>query len=458
MKNVLIIGAGPGGYVAAIKLAQLGAKVTLVEKYRVGGTCLNVGCIPTKSLLHSAEVYQMVREAGDYGISAKEVGFDWQKIQEKKAKTTDHLVNSVDALLRIKGVELVLGTASFIGNKKVEVSLEDGSKKVFEPDDIIIASGSKPSLPPIKGLKESKYVIDSDGALALKKLPKSMCIIGGGVIGIELASVFAEFGTQVSVLEAMESITPNMDTECAGYLAEYLKSRGVNILNGTFVQEINGNKVVYKKHDEEAEISSDLILVATGRTANSESLNLEKAGVKSERGRVIVDDKMQTNVSGIYAIGDVTGRVMLAHTASMMGEVAAENIMGADLEYDESVVPAAVYTLLEFASVGKREEDLKKAGTPYTVGMFPFENNSKAYIAGNKGGVVKLIFGAKYKEVLGVHILGEKASELISSMGVLIKLESTQEEIESSIYAHPSVSEAIREAALAAENRAIHAV
>lgn len=462
--NVLVIGGGPGGYVAAIRAAQLGAKVTLVEKQYLGGTCLNIGCIPTKCLLHSAELVSQIKDQGHkIGVDVTGVTINFSQVIAHKNDISEKLTNGVAGLLRMNHVEKIDGTASFTAEKTVEVTKADGSKTTLTPDAVIIATGSVNAVPPIPGIRENPNCIDSTGALSLKKLPTSMVVIGGGVIGIELACAYAAFGTKVDVVEAMDHMLPMLDNDLTEIGVAHMENMGVCFHTECPVQFVEeapiGARVVYldKKTGQTAFIEAEKVLVAVGRRANTESLCLEKAGIANDRGRIIVNDRMQTNVNDVYAIGDcVFGHAQLAHTASAMGEVAAENIMGHDSLYNESTNPTCVYMEPEAASVGLTEAQCKAAGIAYKVGKFPFAANGKALILNDGEGLVKIIAGEEFGEVLGMHIIGPRATDLIAEGALAIRGEMTLDEIISTIHSHPTVTEAIREAALRAEHRAIH--
>lgn len=462
--NVLVIGGGPGGYVAAIRAAQLGARVTLVEKEHLGGTCLNIGCIPTKCLLHSAELASQIREQGSsIGVEVDGLHINFPQVIAHKNEISKKLTAGVAGLLRLNHVEHISGTAAFTSKKTVEVTGADGKCKELTADAIILATGSVNAVPPIPGIRENSNCIDSTGALALEKLPESMVVIGGGVIGVELACAYAAFGTKVQVIEAMDHMLPMLDGDLTAVGMAHMEKMGICFHMGCPVQCVEdapaGARVVYldKATGETASVEAEKVLVAVGRKANTESLQLEAAGILHERGRIVVNERMQTNVPGIYAIGDcVRGYAQLAHTASAMGEVAAENIMGIDSVYDERSNPTCVYMEPEAASVGLTEEQCKAAGIAYKVGVFPFAANGKALILNGGEGVVKIIAGQEFGEVLGMHIIGPRATDLIAEGALAIRGEMTLDEITSTIHSHPTVTEAIREAALHADGRAIH--
>ena len=461
--NIIVIGGGPGGYVAAIRAAQLGASVTLVEKRHLGGTCLNIGCIPTKCLLHSAELLEDIRRQGaEIGVKVTGAEVDFPQVIRHKNDISKKLTGGVAGLLRMNKVKVIDGEAAFTAPRKIEVKKADGSREAMTADAIILATGSVNAQPPIPGLRENPNCIDSTGALSLEKLPKSMVVIGGGVIGLELACAYAAFGTKITVVEAMDHMLPMLDGDLTKIGVDHMKKMGMEFHLECPVQAVEpsavGAKVVCRnKAGETVSFEAEKVLVAIGRKANTEALALDKGGIRHERGRILVNDRMQTNVSGVYAIGDcVAGHAQLAHTASAMGEVAAENIMGKDSVYDESTNPTCVYIEPEAASVGLTEEQCKEKGIAYKVGKFPMSANGKALILNGGEGLVKIVAGAKYGEVLGMHIIGPRATDLIAEGALAIRLEATLDELITTIHSHPTVTETMREAALHAEKRAIH--
>ena len=464
-KTVLVVGGGPGGYVAAIRAAQLGAKVTLIEKQYLGGTCLNVGCIPTKCLLHSAELVEDIKNQGkDIGVEVDGVKVNFQQVIAHKNDISKKLTSGVAGLLKMNKVKKIDGEATFVGEKKLSVKKADGTTEEMTADAIIVATGSVNSQPPIPGLKENPNCIDSTGALSLEKLPKTMVVIGGGVIGLELACAYASFGTKITVVEAMDHMLPMLDGDLTKIGVEHMKKMGMEFNLECPVQSVEsspvGAKVVCKnKAGETVSFEAEKVLVAIGRRANTASLNLEAGKLDNDRGRIIVNAKMETSVPGVYAIGDcVFGHAQLAHTASAMGEVAAENIMGIPAIYDEKTNPTCVYIEPEAASVGLTEEQCKAQGIEYKVGKFPMSANGKALIINGGEGLVKIIADAKYGEVLGMHIIGPRATDLIAEGALAIRLEATVDELISTIHSHPTVTETMREAALNLEKRAIHTI
>lgn len=458
--KVLIIGGGPGGYVAAIRAAQLGADVTVVEKKHLGGTCLNVGCIPTKALLHASDYAKAADEASRYGVDLAVKGIRWDGVIARKEEVIKTLVGGVAGLLRRSKVTVIQGEAQFTGIGRVCVTTEIG-KQHFEPDKIIIATGSYPSCPPIEGLRESSFAIDSTGALSLEELPEEIVILGGGVIGVEFACAFKAFGCKVTVIEALPQLIPTLDGEISQYLAKLLIAQGIDIRLNTRVTRVVDAGEQAEIHTEttagKAEVFlSKKILVALGRKPYIEGLNLESASIRTEKGHIVVNEYLETSVPNIYAIGDCVGQIMLAHTASAQGECAAENALGARRPYCATAIPSCIYASPEVASVGLTEEQVRESGVPYHTGTFPLSANGRSLILNNGRGMVKVIVGDELNEILGVHIVGPCATEMIGEAAVAMEMEGTADQIIETVHAHPSVSEALREAFLSSENRAIH--
>ncbi len=458
-RNVVVIGGGPGGYVAAIRAAQLGARVTLVEKDKLGGTCLNVGCIPTKVLLHTAELFNELDHVKELGIDVKNPRVDWKTLMKRKERIVAQLTGGVKGLLVSNGIEIVKGTASFRSSGEIGVDWADGNTMNIEADSFIIATGSVPFVPPVPGT-HLPGVITSSEALSLDVVPKSMVIIGGGVIGVEFASIYSSLGCSVTIIEMMDQILPNMEEELADILKGSLLSRGVKVNTQAKVTSINkdgiGLQVRFEEKGAEKAVSAEKVVVAVGRRPNTAGLNLEAAGVRLNKDRIIVNDRMKTAAENIYAVGDCTGKMMLAHAAFVQGVAAAENIMGKDTKMDYKTVPSCVYTQPELASVGMTEKLALERGHDIKVGRFPLMANAKSLIMNQTGGMVKVISDKKYDEVLGVHILGPRATDLITQGALALRLEATLEEIISTVHAHPTVGEALQEAALAADGAAIH--
>lgn len=456
--KVVVIGGGPGGYVAAIRAAQLGGEVILVEKERIGGTCLNIGCIPTKSLLHTAELYEEAVHGADYGVIA-DVKLDFVKAQERKSAVTNQLVSGVEGLLAVNKVKVISGTASFVGKDSIEIKLTNGGTETIKADRFIIATGSVPAMPPLPGI-DAKQCIDSTGALALQEVPKTMVIVGGGVIGVEIATLYSTLGCKVTIIEMQKEILPMMDGELTKMIRQKLSRKGVEIYTEAKVLSIKDAgllaQVTVEMNDGKTNVfSCEKALISVGRRTNTQALALDKAGIINDRGRITVNDKMETNIAGIYAIGDCIGKVMLAHIASAHGEVAAENALGHDNVFEIKTNPSCVYTNPEFASVGLTEEKAKELEVDYIVGKFPLSGNGRSLIMGGDG-MVKFIAGKEYKEILGAHIIGPRATDLIAECALAIQMEATIDELIATIHAHPTVAEAVREAALAVDKRAIH--
>ena len=459
--SIVVIGGGPGGYVAAIHAAQLGAKVTLVEKKHIGGTCLNVGCIPTKALLHSAEVYYEATHSRHAGIIAENVKLDWDQVQANRVRISETLSTGVAGLLEANGVEVLSGTARFLSPTAVEVTGADGGRQELTADKFIIATGSVPVMPPIPGVAGNPDCIDSTGALQLKRLPKSMVLIGGGVIGVELACAYARFGTEVTIVEMMPRLLPTMDGELTELARSYMEKAGIRFsmeTQVTSVEQRDGFSVVHGRLKDGTDISfeAEKILVAVGRRPSTDGLAPEAAGISCERGRILVNDAMETNVPNIYAIGDCNGKLMLAHTASMMGEIAAENAMGAHKKFDGSATPSCVYLFPDFAGVGMTGEQAAASGRQLEIGRFPMMANGKSLIMDKTEGMVKIIADKKNQRILGVHILGANATDLIAEAALAIQMKATVGDLMKTIHAHPTVAESVREAALAANGTPIH--
>ena len=443
--GVLVIGGGPGGYVAAIRAAQLGAKVTLAERAQIGGTCLNRGCMPTKALLHSSEDYELATKSESIGIIGRDVAVDWARVQQNRQSVSDKLTGGVRALMRANKVTVLEGEASFTGPMTVRVG-----DKTLNPEKIIIAAGSKPIMPGI----------DSTACLTLDHIPESLVVIGGGVIGMELGSVYRRFGAKVTVLELQPRILPQMDGELAELAKAQLISEGMDVRTGARVTSVDTTAKGAAVHAEidgrDNVFEAEKVLVCVGRSPNLEPLCLEKAGIAVEDGFIKVDAHLETSVEGVYAVGDCSGRLMLAHAAMAMGEAAAENAMGGDAGFDADMSPACAYVGPEIAGVGYTEERAKELGIEYIVGRFPTSANGRSLVAGCTGGMIKVLAGPKFGEILGVHILAPSATELIEEAALAIRLEATLDELTDTIHCHPTVAEALREAALAARKRAIH--
>lgn len=458
--KIAIIGGGPGGYVAAIKAAQMGAEVVLIEMEYIGGTCLNTGCIPTKVLLHSTEIYhQLKNEAEALGLEINDLKVNWGNLLTRKELVATQLVEGVKNILRTLNVEVVGGYAKFTSNKTIEISLTEGGKRSISFDKAIVATGSKSIIIPIPG-NDLEGVITSREAMSLEEIPESICIIGGGVIGVEFANIYSNLGTQVTIIEMLPRLVANMDHDIVNSLEEALADEGVKVYKSAKVLRIDRSgkdlQVTAQFNDDSFQVIAEKVIMATGRKPSGDGLGLEEIGVKVDRGAIQVDSLFKTDVDNIYAIGDCTGGVQLAHVASASGLMVAELIMGERMTMDFRTIPYCVYTNPELASVGLTEQDAEMKGYKIKVGKFPMYGNGKSVITGNVRGMVKIIADENTGEVLGIHIAGNSATELIASGAVAMRLEATVQELITTIYAHPTVGEAIHEAAESVFGRAIH--
>lgn len=457
--RILILGGGPGGYVAAIQAAHLGAEVTLVEKQYIGGTCLNVGCIPTKVLLNTTDLYHTIKKDGEkIGLKADHLSVDWPRLLERKTNVTRSLVGGVESVLGSNGVKVLFGEGKFISEKQVEILKNDGSKDKVDFDVAIIASGSEAAVPPIPGIK-GENILTSREILSLEKLPKTLCIVGGGVIGSEFASLFSRLGVDVIIIEMLPGIVQNMDNEIVQYLDFELRNEGVEILVNSkvekFTSSAEGVEVFVATPEGQRTVKVDKVLLSIGRRPVVENLGLEAIGVKYGK-TIEVNKKFQTNLSHIYAIGDCTGGVMLAHAASAQGIAAVENIIKGHSRIDFKTVPYCVYTKPEIAAVGMTEEQAKDKHLDYSVGRFPLMSNAKSLILGEPEGLVKFIVDNTTDEILGLHMAGPRATELIVEGALALRLEATIDEILTTIHAHPTVGEALHEAAHGVHGHPIH--
>ena len=462
--DLVVIGAGPGGYVCAIRAAQLGLKVACVEKRTtLGGTCLNIGCIPSKALLHASEMYaEATGHMADLGITAKDVTIDLKKMMSFKDEGVDGNTKGIEFLFKKNKAEPVYGTAKIAGAGKVEVALNEGGTRTLEAKNIVIATGS--DVMPLPGVEiDEKRIVSSTGALSLPEVPKHLLVVGAGVIGLELGSVWARLGAKVTVVEFLDRIIPGTDAEVAKQFQRVLKKQGFDFKLGTKVTGIEKTKSGLKVSVEPAKggdgdvIEADYALVAIGRRPYTEGLGLAEAGVEmDERGRVATDAHFKTNVDGIYAIGDAIAGPMLAHKAEDEGVAIAEILAGQSGHVNYDVIPGVIYTAPEVATVGKTEEELKEAGIDYTVGKFPFSANGRAKVNKQADGFVKVLADSRTDRVLGVHILGMDAGNMIAEAAVAMEFGASAEDIARTCHAHPTLSEAVKEAALAVDKRALH--
>jgi dihydrolipoamide dehydrogenase len=461
-KDLLIIGGGPGGYVAAIRASQLGASVTLIEEDKVGGTCLNRGCISTKALYKNAEVINTIKKSDDFGVSVAEYSVNMGKVQQRKNNISDGLRIGVEQLLKGLNVELIYGKAKFVDNKTVEYLSTDGTKDIISAKKIIIATGSKVSKIPIEGV-DLPNVITSNEALNLNYVPNEIVIIGGGVIGVEFAGIFSAFGASVTIVEYASRILPMLDEEMVKRLSIFLKKKNIKINTSNAVKRIektddNKLKLIADNNGKALEYTADLVLMSTGRSINIDGLNLEKTSIEYDSKGIKVNEVYESSVQNIYAIGDVIGGQMLAHLASDEGKVAVENMYGINSSVNYDCVPACVFTFPELSSVGLTEEEAKNRKIDYSVGKFNFAANSKAQTISEADGLIKVLADKETKKLIGVHILGPSASDLIHESALAIQNGLTINDIKDTIHAHPTLSEAFQEASLAVIEEAIHAL
>jgi len=463
--RIVIIGGGPGGYVAAIRAAQLGAEVTLIEDKYLGGTCLNIGCIPTKVLLYTTDLIDVLEnDAKEMGIIVSGYEADWSKLQKRKKKIVKKLVSGVNGLFKNNNVTTVTGKGSFLNDHQILVKSKNGDESLEEEsiidfDFAIIATGSKPIMIPIPGI-DLPGVITSEEALSLDTVPESLCIIGGGVIGCEFASIYHAFGCKVTIIEMLTDIVAIMDHDIAKPLKDKFAKEGIEIFTSTKVGSIQktneGLSVNTSSTDGEKSFLAEKVLVSVGRKPVIDALGLEKAAIETEAGAIKVNKNMRTNIENIYAVGDCNGGVMLAHVASSEGVVAAESIMGKKSNIDFRTIPYCVYTKPEMAGVGMTEAQAKAKGYDVKTVITPMYINSKAMIMGETTGIIKYIADASTGEILGLHMAGPRATDLIVEGALAIRLEATIDEIISTIHAHPTVGEALLEAAHAVHGDAIH--
>ncbi|MEV6253177.1 dihydrolipoyl dehydrogenase [Nocardia sp. NPDC051911] len=473
--DLLVVGGGPGGYVAAIRAAQRGLRVGLVEKERPGGVCLNWGCIPTKAMLRSAEIFQTVTAAADFGVYADNVRYDFAAVRQRKDGIVKQLTDGVASLLAANGVTVIEGHARFTGPTSVEV-FEAGQSPIFpggpryaaaptatatrtiSAGDVIIATGSVPARLPIPGA-DLPGVITSDGAFGLTAVPERLVVIGGSAVGAEWASLFASFGSRVTVVELQDTLVPLEDADVGAALGRSFTKRGITVLTGSTVEAIARTDAlrVTVAGEHAGELDADVVLVGVGRRPNTADLGLDRAGIDTDpRGFIPVDERLSTGVEHVYAIGDVTGRALLAHVASHQGLTAADVIAGHPAHIDYTAIPAATFTHPEIASVGLTEAKARAAGHDVVTARFPFAALGRAKTFGETEGFVKIIAGQRHREVLGVHIIGPSASDLITEGALAIALEATLDELADTIHAHPTLGEIGMEAAMAGLGLPVH--
>ncbi|MFL1781106.1 Dihydrolipoyl dehydrogenase [Candidatus Hepatincolaceae symbiont of Richtersius coronifer] len=459
--DLIIIGSGPGGYVAAIRAAQLGMKVAIVEKEHLGGICLNWGCIPTKALLRSAEIFHYMKHADNYGLSADNIKFDLKKVVDRSRGVAKQLSSGVGFLLKKNKVQVIMGTGALVGGKKVEVISKEGSKETFEANNIILATGARARV--ISGMEpEGKFIWSYKEALVAPEMPKKLLVIGSGAIGMEFASFFNTLGAEVTVVEVMERILPVEDIEISNFAKSSFEKQGMKILTSSKVLGIKKgtNEVTVTIQDaggKSIEIVVDKVISAVGIVANIENIGLEKTKIKVENGRIVVNPYLATDEPGIYAIGDITQGPWLAHKASHEAIICVEKLAGLNPHpLNINLIPGCTYSHPQIASVGLTENKAKELGLEIKVGKFPFIGNGKAIALGEADGFIKTIFNNKTGELIGAHMIGAEVTELIMQYAIGMNLETTEEELMHTVFAHPTLSEMLHESVLAAFGRAIH--
>ena len=458
--DLIVLGSGPGGYVAAIRASQLGLKTAIVEAEELGGICLNWGCIPTKALLKSAQVYEYINHASDYGITVKDATADFGSMVKRSRGVADGMSKGVQFLMKKNKIEILSGWGKIQPGKKVEVSDKEGKKTVYAADHIIIATGARArELPTLK--IDNEKVIGYRKAMTLEKQPKSMVVVGSGAIGVEFAYFYNSIGTKVTIVEFMDRIVPVEDEEVSKALEKIYKKSGITIMTSSEVTKVDtkgaGCKVTVKTAKGEEVLECEVVLSAAGVVSNLENIGLEEVGILVDKGKIQVNDYYQTNMPGYYAIGDVVLGPALAHVASAEGIICVEKIAGHHPEaLDYGNIPGCTYCSPEIASVGMTEAKAKAAGYEVRIGKFPFSASGKASAAGAKDGFVKLVFDKKYGEILGAHMIGANVTEMIAEIVAIRKLETTGHELIKTVHPHPTMSEAIMEAAAAAYDEVIH--
>ena len=458
--DLIVIGSGPGGYVAAIRASQLGMKVALVEKAELGGVCLNWGCIPTKALLKSANVYEYINHAEDYGIKVSSHKADFNAVVKRSRTVAEKMSGGVQFLMKKNKIDVIMGTGKVIPGKQIEVTDEKGKTTTYSANQIIIATGAKSrQLPSL--VQDGKQIIGYREAMVLPKMPKKMVIVGSGAIGVEFAYFYNAMGVDVTIVEFLPNIVPVEDIDVSKQLEKTFKKKGISIMTNSSVEKVNksdkGCEVIVKTKKGEESISCDIVLSAVGIQPNIENIGLEETGIIVDAGKIVVNEFYETNIPGYYAIGDVVAGQALAHVASAEGITCVEKIAGHNPEpIDYNNIPGCTYCSPEIASVGMTEKAAKEAGYELKVGKFPFSASGKASAAGHNDGFIKLIFDAKYGELLGGHMIGANVTEMIAEIVALRKLETTGHELIKTVHPHPTMSEAVMEAAAAAYDEVIH--
>jgi len=458
--DVIVVGSGPGGYVTAIRASQLGLKTAVIERSELGGICLNWGCIPTKALLKSANVFEYINHAADYGINIKGADADFPAIVKRSRDVAAGMSNGIQFLMKKNKIDVIAGTAKLKAGKKVDVTDAKGKVTEYSANSIIVATGARsrelPSLP-----QDGKKIIGYREALVLPKLPKKMVVVGSGAIGSEFAYFYNAMGVEVTIVEFLPTLVPLEDEDVAKQFGRSLKKSGIKVMTNSSVESVDtsgtGCKVLVKTKKGEETIECDVVLSAVGIKRNIENIGLEEVGIATDKDTILVNDYYQTNIPGYYAIGDVVPGPALAHVASAEGIICVEKISGMDVEpLDYGNIPGCTYASPEIASVGMTEKAAKEAGYDLKIGKFPFSASGKASAAGHKDGFVKLIFDAKYGELLGGHLIGANVTEMVAELVAIRKLETTGHELIKTVHPHPTMSEAIMEAAAAAYDEVIH--
>ena len=459
-EKLAIIGGGPAGYVGAIRGAQLGAEITLIEKKEIGGTCLNEGCIPTKTLTSTAHLYNLMKKSGNHGIEADHPIINWEQVMRRKEQVVRRLVNGIKYLLKERKVHLIHGTASFLDEKTLLINKKDGGIEKLQADKILISTGSVAADLPVVG-SDLDGVVKSSKALSFGEIPSSLLIVGGGYIGCELASIFQSFGSDVTIVEVLSQILPGEDEEIVSTLRRKMEKEGIKIyteskINGIFRQDVETKKVKVLTPKGETEIISDKVLISVGRNVYTDGLNLKGIKIEQDDDRIKVNEYMRTNLEGIYAAGDCIGGYFLAHVASMEAECAVENALGNNLKMDYMAVPRCIFTQPEAGGVGLTEKEALEKGFKIKIGKFPFIANGRALAEDETEGMVKIIAEEKTDKVLGAIILGNRATDLIAELTLGIKMGMKLKDIIETIHAHPTLPEAIRESALKSAGRPLH--
>ncbi len=459
-EKLAIIGGGPAGYVGAIRGAQLGAEVTLIEKKEVGGTCLNVGCIPTKTLTSTAHLYTLMKKSSSWGIDSGFTSLNWDQVMRRKEQVVRRLVNGVKFLLKERKVNLISGSASFLDEKTLLIKKADGGIEKLQADKILISTGSVPIDLPISGT-DLDGVVDSTKALSFEEVPKTLLIVGGGYIGCEFASLYHSFGTKVTIVEMLPQILPGEDEEIVSLLRRKWEKEGIKIyteskVTGIYSKDAETRKVKISTPKGELEILSKKVLISVGRKAYTSGLNLKGIGIEQENDKIKVDEYLRTNLKGIYSAGDCIGGYLLAHVASMEAECAVENALGGNLKMDYTAVPRCIFTYPEIGGAGLTEKEALDKGFKIKTGRFPFIANGRALAEDETEGMVKIIADEKSDKILGCIIMGNRGTDLIAELALGIKMGTKLKDLIETIHAHPTLAEAVRESALKTAGRPIH--